>query len=108
VWAPGQIDVASRICLMKQHGIKREVGIRELHNQLSRYVRHVRDGGDVAVTVRGKRVARLVPIRREDPLEVLRQRGLIREPTGSKAKARGRRRAHSQGSVSELVAGQRR
>jgi prevent-host-death family protein len=94
---------------MTQHGIKREIGVRELHNQLSRYVRHVgEDGVEVAVTVRGKRVARLVPARDADPLEDLRRRGLVREPTKPKTRARGRRRPRPRGSVSDLVAEQRR
>jgi len=94
---------------MTQRRIKREIGVRELHNQLSRYVRHVGEGGgEVAVTVRGKRVARLVPVRNRDPLEDLRQRGLIREPTKAKTEAGGRRRSRPRGSVSDLVAEQRR
>ena len=83
--------------------------MRELHNQLSRYVRHVGEGGgEVAVTLRGKRVARLVPIRDTDPLEDLRRRGLIREPTRRRTRASGRRRPRPRGSVSGLVAEQRR
>jgi prevent-host-death family protein len=38
-----------------------EVGVREFHDHLSRYVRHVADGGEVIVTMRGKRIARLAP-----------------------------------------------
>ncbi len=62
--------------------LKREVGIRELHNQLSRYVNHVAEGGEVVVTMRGKPVARLTPLEIVDPLADLRQRGLVQEPTG--------------------------
>jgi prevent-host-death family protein len=97
------------ICAMTQHRIKREIGVRELHNQLSRYIRYVGEGGgEVAVTVRGKRVARLVPVRDQDPLEDLRRRGLVREPTKPKRKAAGRRRPRPRGAVADLVAGQRR
>lgn len=63
--------------------IRPEVGIRELHDQLSRYVRHVEAGGEVIVTSRGKRVARLSPIDAPDPLATLRARGLVSEPTES-------------------------
>ena len=42
--------------------LKAEVGVRELHDRLSRYVRYVRDGAEVVVTIRGRRVARLVPV----------------------------------------------
>jgi prevent-host-death family protein len=40
------------------------VGLRELKNRLSTYVRQVRDGDSVAVTDRGEIVAELVPPRR--------------------------------------------
>jgi prevent-host-death family protein len=61
--------------------LKREVGIRELHDQLSRYVRHVAAGSEVVVTMRGEPVARLTPIEVADPLADLRRRGLVQEPT---------------------------
>lgn len=87
---------------------KDEVGVRELHDRLSRYVRHVADGGEVVVTIRGRRVARLTPIDREDPLADLRARGLIQEPEGPRIRAVGRKRVKATGSVSDLVADQRR
>ncbi|HXE46109.1 MAG TPA: type II toxin-antitoxin system prevent-host-death family antitoxin [Conexibacter sp.] len=61
--------------------LRREVGVRELHDQLSRYVRHAADGGEVIVTMRGKPVARLTPLPSADPFATLRARGLIQEPT---------------------------
>jgi prevent-host-death family protein len=57
--------------------LKTEVGVRELHDRLSRDVQHVQDGGKVVVTMRGRRVARLVPVDEVDPLADLRTRGLI-------------------------------
>lgn len=41
---------------------RREVGIRELRLNLSRYVRRVREGAEVIVTDHGSPVARLGPI----------------------------------------------
>jgi len=38
------------------------VGVRELKDRLSYYLRAVQQGGSVVVTVRGKPVARLVPV----------------------------------------------
>ncbi len=38
------------------------VGIRELKNHLTRYLRTVRQGNAITVTVHGKPIARLVPI----------------------------------------------
>jgi prevent-host-death family protein len=95
---------------MTLHGpdLKREVGVRELHDQLSRYVQHVRDGGSVIVTMRGRQVAQLVPVERRDPLSDLRARGLVREPTQPRRRRSGQRRLKAKGGVSELVADQRR
>jgi prevent-host-death family protein len=87
---------------------KPEVGVREFHDHLSRYVRHVADGGEVVVTMRGKRVARLAPVDRPpDPLGDLRARGLVSDPKGQWA-PRKRGRAHGASSVADLVAEQRR
>jgi prevent-host-death family protein len=87
---------------------KREVGVRELHDQLSRYVQYVRDGGEVIVTMRGRRVARLLPVADHDPLAELRARGLVREPTQPRRRRHEQPRLKSKGGVSELVADQRR
>jgi len=54
-----------------------EVGVRELHNQLSRYIRHAAEGGEVIVTLRGRPVARLAPM--EAPPEPC-ESGLVEEP----------------------------
>ncbi len=57
-----------------------EVGVRQLHDQLSKYLRSVQeDGTEVVVTMRGRRVARIVPIDHvdADPLAELRARGIV-------------------------------
>jgi|ERR1700722_19002158 prevent-host-death family protein len=58
------------------------VGLRELKNHLSEYVRHVREGETVTVTDRGEIVAELVPPRRAEAvhpgLEEMARRGDIR------------------------------
>lgn len=82
--------------------------MRELHDQLSRYVRHAAEGGEVFVTIRGQRVARLSPLESGDPLADLRARGLLREPARPKRPAGGRRRLTADAPVSDLVAEQRR
>ncbi len=87
--------------------LKREVGVRELHDQLSRYVRYVAEGGEVVVTMRGRRVARLTPVAGDDPLADLRERGLVQEPQGDWQPRQGGR-PRSSASVADLVAGQRR
>ena len=88
--------------------VKPEVGVRELHDRLSRYVQHVKDGAEVVVTMRGRRVARLVPVDETDPLADLRARGLVREPTAPRSPRERRARLKAATPVSDLVADQRR
>ena len=84
------------------------MGVRELHDRLSRYVQHVQGGAEVVVTMRGRRVARLVPVDELDPLADLRARGLVREPTAPRHPRAGRARLKAAKPVSDLVADQRR
>jgi prevent-host-death family protein len=85
---------------------EKEVGVRELHDHLSRYLRHVAEGGEVVVTLRGRRVARLSGVDAQDPLADLRARGLVQEPARPKGSTRPRPVASVP--VSDLVAEQRR
>lgn len=87
---------------------KAEVGVRELHDQLSRYLHHVSSGAEVVVTLRGRRVARLSGVGAADPLADLRARGLVLDPGSSRRPMSGRARLASDGDVSELVSEQRR
>jgi len=93
---------------LQDDALKAEVGVRELHDHLSRYIQHVAAGAEVTVTMRGRPVARLAPIGREDPLADLRARGLLQEPRAPRVQATGRDRIEASGSVSDLVAEQRR
>lgn len=88
--------------------LKAEVGVRELHDQLSRYLRHVDSGGEVMITMRGRRVARLSMVDHADPLGDLRARGLVRDPLRSRRRVSGRELLVADGSVSDLVSEQRR
>ena len=88
--------------------LRSEVGVRELHDRLSRYVQHVKDGGEVVVTMRGRRVARLVPVDEVDPLADLRRPRLVREPTAPRSPRARRARLKAGKPVSDLVADQRR
>ncbi len=83
-----------------------EVGVRQLHDQLSRYLRHVDAGGEVMVTMRGRHIARLTGVEDADPMEDLRVRGLIRDPQRMRRTETGRSRLT--GDVSDLVGEQRR
>ena len=106
----GRGEVARMIGLMTPHNVepKAEVGVRELHDQLSRYLHHVSSGAEVVVTVRGRRVARLSGVGAADPLEDLRARGLVLDPQHSRRPMAGHVRLAAVGSVSDLVSEQRR
>ena len=85
-----------------------EVGVRELKNNLSRYLERVSDGDEVIVTDHGRPVARLSSIDDgTDKLAILVAAGLVRPPT-SRIRQRPARRVRAAGSVSELVSHQRR
>lgn len=59
------------------------VGIRELRQNLSVYLRRVRKGERFVVTDRNEPVARLEPLPDdEDPLERLIEEGVLSRPTG--------------------------
>jgi prevent-host-death family protein len=84
-----------------------EVGVRDLKNNLSRYLDQVEAGVEVVVTDRGRPIARLngMTDQPNDKLAALIEAGLVRPPT-----SRVRQRPvplRSSGSVSELVAEQR-
>ena len=85
-----------------------EVGVRDLKNNLSRYLDQVEAGVEVVVTERGRPIARLNGIDdvTRDKLAALIEAGLVRPPA-SKVRQRPVPLT-SDGSVSELVAEQRR
>lgn len=89
-------------------GLTAEVGVRELHDQLSRYLRLVDSGGDVVVTMRGRRIARLSRVDAGDPLADLRARGLVRDPQHARQRTSRQSRLPVAGMVSDLVSEQRR
>ncbi len=80
--------------------------MRALHDRLSEYLDTVEGGAEIVVTRRGKRIARLTAVDREDPLHELASRGLVRLPQ----QVRKHRQAsvEARGSVSDLLADQRR
>lgn len=85
---------------MTLHQHESEVGVRELHDRLSEYLKRVEAGGEIVVTRRGRPVARLSGLG-ERPLDALARRGLVRVPQGGRI----RRSANVKGtgSVSDLV-----
>ncbi len=80
--------------------------MRELHDRLSEHLERVEQGAEIMVTRRGQPIARLSAVDGEDPLGDLVRRGLVTLP--ARARSSRKARVSARGSVSELVAGQRR
>ncbi|MBA3809671.1 MAG: type II toxin-antitoxin system prevent-host-death family antitoxin [Solirubrobacterales bacterium] len=91
---------------MMLHASDYEVGVRALHDRLSEHLERVEEGAEVVITRRGRPIARLSAVDAAAPLEDLVRRGLVTPPD----RPRGTRRARvkARGSVSDLVAEQRR
>ena len=83
-----------------------EVGVRDLRDNLSRYLERVRRGEEVVVTDRGRAIARVLPIGSERALDRLIAEGVV--TPAAKPRSRSRRRVKGQGTASDLVADQRR
>lgn len=84
-----------------------EAGVRELRDHLSRYLDVVRDGQEVTVTDHGKAIARLVPLDQPRPLDRLIAEGLA-SPARTPKRSRSSGAIDADGTVSDLVAEQRR
>jgi prevent-host-death family protein len=84
-----------------------DVGIRDLRDNLSRYIDRVRGGDELVITDRGSAVARLVPVEGGRKLDRLIAEGVI-TPAAKRRRTRPVRRVRTRGSVSDLVAEQRR
>jgi prevent-host-death family protein len=91
---------------MTLHLEENEVGVRELHDRLSEYLERVEKGGEIVVTRRGKRIARLSAVDADGPLADLSRRGLVRLPEAPRSSRKAR--VKGSGSVSDLVSEQRR
>jgi prevent-host-death family protein len=83
-----------------------QVGVRELRNNLSRYLERVRGGEEVIVTDRGSAVARLLPVSTERVLDRLIAEGVVTPAPQAKRPAGGQ--IKGTGTVSDLIADQRR
>jgi prevent-host-death family protein len=83
-----------------------EVGVRELRNNLSRYLDRVRGGEEVVVTDRGQAIARVLPLGTERVLDRLIAEGVV--TPAQRPKSRARKPIKSKVTVSDLVADQRR
>jgi prevent-host-death family protein len=83
-----------------------EVGIRELKNNLSRYLTQVGEGNEVVVTDHGRPVARITPIGAERTIDRLIAEGLV--TPGAPKQPAPRTHIRAKEPVSPLVAAQRR
>ena len=83
-----------------------EVGVKELHDNLSRYLNRVKDGEELVVTDRGRAVARVLPIGGEDVFDRLVAEGVIIPPLRPKSPAEPP--IKTRGPVSDLIPEQRR
>ncbi len=91
---------------MTLHALDYQVGVRDLHDRLSEHLERVAGGAEVVVTRRGRAIARLSAVDSTDRLEDLVQRGLVTPPEQPRRPRRAQVKAA--GSVSQLVAEQRR
>lgn len=98
----------SYTCTVTVATTRSEVGVRDLKNNLSRYLDRVQLGEEIIVTEHGKPVARLSSLDQpSDRLGALIASGAVRAPR-SQQRQRPVRRIKAKGSVSDLVAEQRR
>jgi prevent-host-death family protein len=83
-----------------------EVGVRELKNNLSRYLAKVGTGDEVIVTDRGRAIAKITPIGTERTLDRLIAQGIVASASVTKKAAPSKRVRPTQ-AVSPLIADQR-
>jgi len=84
-----------------------EVGVRELRDNLSRYLSAVRGGAEITVTDHGKAVARLVALDQPRGLDRMISEGLV-SPAPKTLRPLAGGRITASGTVSDLVPEQRR
>ncbi len=108
-WMPSLNSFKSSYNMIVKVAIYRDgVGVRDLKNNLSRYLDRVQQGEEFIVTEHGKPVARLSAVdEATDRLAALVASGAVRPPT-TRQRQRPSRRIKAKGSVSDLVAEQRR
>jgi prevent-host-death family protein len=83
-----------------------EVGIRELRNNLSRYLERVQAGDEVLITDRGRAVAWVLPLSGARTLDRLIADGVV--TPAKRPKRASSRPLKTVGTVSDLVSEQRR
>lgn len=87
-----------------------QVGVRELKNQLSRYLKRVQRGEEILVTERGRSVARIVPAETsslKQAMEPLLREGAVRW-SGGKPRGASRRPVIHGRTLADMVGEDRR
>ena len=85
-----------------------EVGVRELRDNLSKWIGRAKRGQDILITERGKPVARLTRVEESPALERLIAKGIVTPARHPKTRIRRGDLIKTKGSVSDLVKEQRR
>jgi prevent-host-death family protein len=85
-----------------------EVGIRDLRDQLRRWLDAVERGEEVTVTERGKPIARLIGVSSPPLMQRLIADGVVTPAKRARRQDRAHSRVTASGTVSDLVAEQRR
>ncbi len=83
-----------------------DAGIRDLRNNLSRYLERVKAGEELTVTEHGRPIARITPITEESRYDALVREGLV-TPAPAQPRWRPSTRVRPSAPVSDLVAEQR-
>lgn len=85
-----------------------EIGVRELRDQLRRWLDAVEAGDEITVTERGRPIARLIGATSPTPLHRLIAEGVVTPARRPRRAARAHRKVKAKGTVSDLVSQQRR
>jgi len=85
-----------------------EVGVRELRDRLRRWLDAVERGEEVTITERGRPIARLIGVSSPPLLDRLIADGVVTPAKRPRRPDRVHRRVRTRGTVSDLVAEQRR
>ncbi len=85
-----------------------EVGVRELRDNLSKWLGKAKRGQDILITERGKPVARLTRVEESPALERLIEKGIVTPARHPKTKIRRSELVKTKGGISDLVKEQRR
>jgi prevent-host-death family protein len=92
---------------MERRSVPLQVGVRELRDELRRWLQLVKDGSEVVVTERGRAVAKLVSIDSGEVMEELIAEGIVIPARKPRTTDSSHVRVTAQGSIADLVIEQR-